>query len=210
MSATGKTAEGVTTYQLPPNITYHQHRDYRIENWLIVGTGPTVEEDWAQVRRFPPAFLARSEVVLLNRAEVPDSGAGPSRLAAHHVTFHPEYFHITPQYVSGCARRHSNVAMPYTTDCWHIPDQYHVGGSAFFAAYIAKQLGVQRAILIGCPLSGGSAHTELLNQFARAPRVVRQYYFSVMSSLSGHTRELFGPPTTLPLHTHTSNSKEDY
>ena len=185
-------------YSLPPNVTYHQHRppEMRVENWLIVGTGPTVAEDWDRILSFPLEFLMRSELVLLNAAQL------PARLHAgranHHVTYHPEHYYIAPsQLIRTCPRRHSNVAMPWTTDCWLVPDEFHVGGSAFLAAYIAGQLGIKRAVLIGCPLSSGTAYTPLLQQLLDAPKHVWHYYRSIVNSMSGATRDLFGAPSTI-------------
>ena len=187
-----------TAHQLCPNVTYHLHRpaDTPVENWLIIGTGPTAAEDWDRICTLPLEFLMRSELVLLNRAQMP---AGLSAAHAHHhVTYHSEHFHLTPTgLVRGCPRRHSNVAMPWTTDCWAVPDEFHVGGSAFLAAYIAKQLRVKRAVLIGCPLSSGSAYTPLLQQLLDAPKHVWHYYRSIVSSMSGATRDLFGAPSTI-------------
>jgi hypothetical protein len=186
-----------TTYNLPPNVTFHKHRDINktIDTWLVLGTGPTAEEDWELVRRFPQSILNCCELVLINRAQCP---AGVP-YAHHHVTFHPELYHTLPlPSVCRTPRRHSNVAMPWTTDCWAIPSEYHVGGSAFLAAYIAGQLGMSRVILLGCPMVGGPEHTELLNQILDAPMPVWRYYRSLVKSMSGATREVFGAPTTLP------------
>jgi hypothetical protein len=184
----------ITRHQLAPNLTYHNHREVCVENWLIVGTGPTAEADWDQVLAWPADFLDRSELVLINCAPLP---AGCTH-ANHHVTYHSEVFHLNDPMIQVLARRrHSNIAMPYTTDCWLVPDEYHVGGSAFLAAYIAGQLGVKRAILIGCPMEGGPEHTDLLQQVLDAPTHVWKYYRALVKSMSGATRDLFGAPTTL-------------
>lgn len=198
-TTTPGTTPGTTTttnYNLPPNVTYHQHRGsgHRVENWLIVGTGPTAMEDWERILTFPLDFLLRSEIVLVNRAATP---AGISRVQ-HHVTYHAEHFYIAPtQELRAIPRRHSNVAMPWTTDCWNIPNRYHVGGSAFLAAYIAGQLGVKCAILIGCPMEGAEEHTDLLQQVLEADLLVWKYYRALVKSMSGATREVFGAPSTI-------------
>jgi hypothetical protein len=178
----------------PPNLTYHYHREHRVENWLIVGTGPTAKSDWSQILSLPEDIINRSELVLVNRARLPFGWGN----AHHHVTYHAEQFHLLNPEIQGiAAHRHSNSAMPYTTDCWFVPEEYHVGGSAFLAAYIAGQLGIKRAIFIGCPMDGEDHYKELLQQLLDAPKHVWKYYRGLVKSMSGATRDLFGAPTTL-------------
>ena len=188
----------VTKYQLSPNLTIHPHRKFQPNTWLVIGTGPTVGEDWAQLLSLAPEdFFLQSELVLVNGAALP---LGCTR-ADHHVTYHSEHYHVVPtETVRSCRSRHASVAMPWTTDCWLVPDEYHVGGSAFLAAYIAGQLGhIRRVVLIGCPMDGDDAHAVLLQQVLNSQPEVWKYYRRLVCSLSGATKDLFGGLTTLTI-----------
>lgn len=183
-----------------PNITYHSFQLVPARTWFVLGTGPTAEADWQRAASlYSPLEFASSEFVLLNAA-LPPQGYEQLFMGCHHVTRHPEVYHMLQEPAGGLAHSCHAPAQPaslgpgpYTTDIWALPKDFVVGGSAFFAALIGIQLRVRRVHLLGCPMNEGY-YAELLNQVRQSPWL--SWFRQVVRSASGATRDLFGDINT--------------
>lgn len=183
-----------------PNITYHSFRLWPAINWFVLGTGPTADDDWQRAASlYSPHELARSEFALLNAA-LPPQHFTQLFTGCHHVTRHPEVYHMLQEPAGGLAYSCHAPAQPvslgpgpYTTDIWELPKDFVVGGSAFFAAFIGLQLRIRRVHLLGCPMDEGY-YAELLEQVRRSRWL--WWFRRVVRSASGATRDLFGDINT--------------
>lgn len=183
-----------------PNITYHNFRLVPVLNWFVLGTGPTAEDDWQRIiSSYTPQELSCSEFVLLNAARPPQDYE-QLFIGCHHVTRHPEVYHMLQAPAGGLAYSCHAPAQPvslgpgpYTTDIWNLPKDFVIGGSAFFAAFIGIQLNIPRIHLLGCPMNEGY-YAELLDQVRRSPWL--RWFQRAVCSASGATRDLFGDINT--------------
>lgn len=180
------------------NLTLHQFREAPVRCFFILGGGDTLQQDLDFICQLPSSTLRQSGLMALNRTSIPRHYADMLQMPAHHVTYHADELHNS-LYCLQYARRHATTCGEYTTDVWTIPEWFAVGGSAFLAAMIARQLGAEWAVLAGCPMHQQEGnYPTLLQQVVDAPMLVRLYFRSFVRSLSGATQSMFGGFTALP------------